>query len=72
MKIKGSYLCRCGHSASAHTHGVFRRNIEEAEINRIIDNSKGWNRHSCNSNCDKFELQNLDLIEYLAEERGLI
>jgi hypothetical protein len=72
MKIKATHLCRCGHVASAHTVGVFdwRGKDESASLDEVQENSRGI--HDCPMNCEKFELSNLDLIEYLAKKRGLI
>ena len=72
MKIAATHLCRCGHTASNHTNGIFNTCDDQdfAELEKIVKNS--YARHECASNCAKFELPNLDLIEYLAKERGLI
>jgi hypothetical protein len=69
MKIKYNYLCLCGHQANAHTIDCFYDN-EFAEIEDVFAKSTG--KHPCESNCNKFQLNNLDLVEYLVEKKGLI
>ena len=72
MKVKATQFCRCGHRAASHTLNVFAI-CDDTEVSDLETGQKGsLANHSCPSNCRKFELQNLDLIEYLAEKRGLI
>ena len=77
MKIHAKTKCQCGHGAMSHTVGVFISGQEQATLEQVQNNSWG---NGC-SNClhkttvlsdHKFTLSNLDLIEYLAIERGLI
>ena len=72
MRIKATQLCQCGHTAAAHTIGVFNvcddtdiAFLEEVQMESGVC-------HTCNVNCGKFELPNLDFIEYMAKEQGLI
>lgn len=73
MMIYEDTKCRCGHRASAHTSGVFP-DPDGVDLATVQNNDY----HHCGrcenakSECLKFELPNLDLIEYLAEQRGLI
>lgn len=72
MKIAATKLCRCRHKAAAHTYGVFKEcTDEEFSTLEIVQTRRARNTHS-GCSCEKFELDNLDLIEYLAEQRGLI
>jgi len=72
MKIKATQLCRCGHKAAMHTINVFTYcdDNDLAPLDEV--QRKSGASHVCSSNCIKFELNNLDLIEHLAEQRGLI
>jgi hypothetical protein len=77
MKIKATHRCQCGHPANAHTSGAFSSDRSTNELKIVIRNSKKhgqcgrcWANKS--GTCKKFQLPNLDLIEYLAEKRGLI
>jgi hypothetical protein len=71
VKIKSSHLCRCGHRAAAHTVGVFPTfDSEGVSLEVILENTYPSGCYICA--CKQFELNNLDLIEYLAEQRGLI
>jgi hypothetical protein len=74
MKIKATQRCRCGHVAAAHTSGVFVQcdDTESATLEDIQTKLAFRHNESCSNNCTIFELDNLTLIEYLAEERGLI
>jgi hypothetical protein len=76
MIIKATHLCRCGHQANSHTSGIFYDEIEESTLKKVVNNSK---KHALcgrcsltNGTCREFVLPNLDLIEYLAKEKGLI
>jgi hypothetical protein len=76
MMIKATTLCQCGHIVMSHTCGVFRHKEEFADMKTILKhpfrNKCGPCFQSDKTRCKGFELNNLDLIEYLAEKRGLI
>jgi hypothetical protein len=58
-------LCQCGHAAGFHTMYVFDGR-EYADADDVICGSTGTHR-PCP--CKQFKLNNLDLIEYMAEKR---
>lgn len=72
MKILGSKKCMCGHYAHDHTIGVFINGDEIVDVEQVLNN----NHIGCGvclvASCKKFTLPNLELVEYLAEKRGLI
>jgi len=75
MMIKATHLCRCGHQANSHTSGVFPCDHPDGVPLEVVQNNSYSNCGKCSSSggtCKHFELPNLDLIEYLAEKRGLI
>ena len=73
MLIKATQLCRCGHKAAAHTKDVFIRSVDDNDSSTLeMVQKKRSTFHVCAVNCTKFELNNLDLVEYLAEQRGLV
>jgi len=73
MKIKATHLCRCGHAAWNHTHGVFNGEECVADFRKVRNNDKNPKGCSkCYISCKKFQLPNFDLVEYLAEKRGLV
>lgn len=79
MQIKATHLCCCGHKAWNHTSGVFKSENSTADVEEVIHNSlKIMQPHGCSKcisatkTCKKFQLPNLDYVEYLAEKRGLV
>ena len=75
MNIKATHLCNCGHVAWAHTSGVFEYSGSISTLEEVQKGSESngcrWCRDS-NRECKVFTLPNLDLVEYLAEKRGLV
>ena len=73
MMIKAATLCQCGHGASCHTAGVF-----PCGGGVSLETVQGNHYKHCGKcaytgkKCEGFRLTNLDLIEYLAEKRGLV
>jgi hypothetical protein len=73
-QIKATQHCRCGCVAASHTRGVFVQcdDTESATLEDIQTKFAPGHNASCSNHCTRFELDNLTLIEYLAEERGLV
>jgi len=74
--IKATHLCWCGHEAWGHTNGAFVDKDEMKDLEEVIKNSTEYGKcgRCCErkGTCEKYQLPNLDLIEYLAKQRGLI
>lgn len=72
MLIRGDKKRVCGHMASDHTIGVFNHGNEIVNVKEVFNNPHIGCGICLIKNCEKFTLPNLDLVEYLAEERNLI